>query len=91
VVWWLRHCIAKLYEQQLFETYQGQGFGLIIFSVNIPGSQQQFENYQGQGFGLIIFSVKVPPRIFSVNIPRPDNSSGSSKIVFSTRPSWSSG
>jgi hypothetical protein len=90
VVWWLRHCIAKLYEQQQFETYQGQGFGL-IFSVNIPRPRQQFETYQGQGFGLIIFSVKVLPRIFSVNIPRPHNSSGRSKIVFSTRPSWSSG
>jgi hypothetical protein len=68
VVWWLSHCIAKLYEQQ-----------------------QQFKTDQGQGFGLRIFSVKIPPRIFSVNIPRPHNSSGSSKIIFSTRPSWSSG
>jgi hypothetical protein len=79
VVWWLRHCAAKLYEQQQqFKTDQGQGFGLIIFSVKIAlrhcaaklyEQQQQFETDQGQGFGLIIFSVKIPSRIFPVNIP----------------------
>jgi hypothetical protein len=37
---------------------------------------------QGQGFEL---------RIFSVKIPRPNNSSGSSKIILSTNTSWSSG
>jgi hypothetical protein len=56
VAWWLRHCTAKLYEQQ-----------------------QQLETDQGQGFGLI-FSVKIPPRILSVNIPRPQNSSEVPKL-----------
>jgi hypothetical protein len=34
VVWSLRQWTAKLYEKQQFETGQGQGFGLRIFSVN---------------------------------------------------------